>query len=313
MIPKYLSALLALTASALAQSTTSTTSAPPSTKTEWAPNGLGAVLDSGLNGLPHSPYTKDKWTWGTLPKFCFDKAKARGCDVYKVEAYNITYSDCNLGPTVMCRCEDAPVGIDDLATDFGKVPVKGRQWVRYVSAWAPSGDQIDPCAADGSDNNIGIYGFCNNKASVYFHEVGHSLDSWAVGNSGSAWSLGQDWRDRINLDSCVADGYAKSSYPESWAQAVTMAAYHANVQNIWTLQPTVSCMANQMNKAIDQVVNSNPLMKRVQGQTCNRIWPAEATVCMGPEAEAAGACAGISGVQAIEKAEKRTVEKRFFA
>jgi hypothetical protein len=170
----------------------------------------------------------------------------------------------------MCRCTNAQVSIDQLATDFGKIPVKARQWVNYVSAWSDSS-----CSAASGNNRIDIYGDCNNSASVYFHETAHSLDSWATGTNGAqAWSLGQDWQNRVSWDSCVSDYYAKASYPESWAQVAVMAAYHAGVQDIWTVTPSVGCMANQMNKVIDQLV-TNPIMKRVSGQTCDRWWPKE--------------------------------------
>ncbi|RPA86087.1 hypothetical protein BJ508DRAFT_349708 [Ascobolus immersus RN42] len=308
MVSKYLSIILAAASIAMAD-------APPSSKAEWAPapGGLGAVLNSGpnggLNGLPHSTYTKTKWPWGKLPKHCYDAAVGGKCDVYKVEAYDIQYSDCNLGANVMCRCETAQVTIDQLASDFGKVPVKARQWVSYVSAWPDSS-----CSAGSSNNRIDVYGDCTNSASVYFHEVAHSLDSWATGTNGAqAWSLGQEWRDRVSWDSCVSDYYAKASYPESWAQVAVMAAYHAGVKSVWELQPSMGCMANQMNKVIEQLVN-NPIMKRVAGQTCDRRWPDDETVCMGPDAVAAGACNGVARRDEIEAAEKaKRMEKRFIA
>lgn len=170
----------------------------------------------------------------------------------------------------MCRCSNAQVSIDQLATDFGKVPPKARQWVKYVSAYSDSS-----CSAGSGDNRLNIYGDCNNAVSVYFHEVAHSLDSWVLGTNGNgAWSLGSTWTNLYTSDWCVADNYAKASNPESWAQAAVMAAYHGNVQNIFNYNPSPQCMNNQLTKAIDQVITT-PFFKRTAGQTCDREWPKE--------------------------------------
>jgi hypothetical protein len=103
MFSNYLTLLLAVATTTFAQ-------APPASKTEWAPapGGLGAVLNGGtnggLNGLPHSPYTKTKWAWGKLPQHCYDKAVHDGkCDVYQVEAYDIQYDDVSSSPYQLQR------------------------------------------------------------------------------------------------------------------------------------------------------------------------------------------------------------------
>ncbi|RPA75844.1 hypothetical protein BJ508DRAFT_243029 [Ascobolus immersus RN42] len=272
------------------------TQAPPSSKSEWASNGVGAVVkvpNGGLNSIPYSAYTKTKWTWGKLPQHCYNAAMGGRCNVYDVEAYDIQYTDCS-EVNVMCRCSNAQVSIDQLANDFGRVPVKARQWANYVSAWsAPS------CSAASNDQKIDIYGDCNDQVGVYFHEVAHSLDGPLLAGIGAphAWSYGQEWQDLVALDTCVADNYARASYAESWAQVAVMAAYHANVQDIFTVSPSVGCIVNQVSKVIEQIVDT-PIFRRVAGQTCDRWWPKDPTVCMGPEAEAAGACIGITSTRA---------------
>lgn len=53
-----------------------------------------------------------------------------------------------------------------------------------------------------------------------------------------------------------------------------MAAYHANVQDIWTVTPSVACIENQITKVVEQLVDT-PIFKRVENQTCDRWWPKE--------------------------------------
>jgi len=49
-----------------------------------------------------------------------------------------------------------------------------------------------------------------------------------------------------------------------------MAAYNANVQSIWNHQ--VTCMANQVNKGIEQL---DGLLRYQSGARCNRVWAKE--------------------------------------
>ncbi|KAK3994462.1 hypothetical protein QBC44DRAFT_236125 [Cladorrhinum sp. PSN332] len=293
MAPTWIVALLGVFVlpAALAQS------GPSPTLAVKFPNGLN-VLDTGVNGglnaVVSSSYTRTKWAWGTLPKHCFDTASGNGyCNPYDVEVYDVKYSECNV-TTVFCRCNNSPLSIDQVATNFGRVPVKARQWIRYVSSYpAPQ------CSAWNSGNNMVYLGNCVNRQSVTFHEVAHTLDSWAVGLTGTSYSNTAPWKNIVAMGTCVPDSYAKSSWAESWAQVAVMTAYHYNVQSIWNLQ--VGCMADQQTKSIDQL---NNLYRRVAGQTCDRSWAKDPKVCMGPAARDSGNCAGVSSLSAQRIAEE---------
>ncbi|KAK3985817.1 hypothetical protein QBC44DRAFT_373682 [Cladorrhinum sp. PSN332] len=95
----------------------------------------------GLNGVCVPPGSHFKrLPWGTIPQFCFENATQallgdqRYCSPYDVEVYEVTYNDCADHPVVMCRCHNASVSIHQMLHDFGKVPVKARQYIRSLKA-----------------------------------------------------------------------------------------------------------------------------------------------------------------------------------
>ncbi|KAK4170151.1 hypothetical protein QBC43DRAFT_282746 [Cladorrhinum sp. PSN259] len=99
----------------------------------------------------------------------------RECDPHDLEVFDVNYGDCPGYANVICRCNDSPRSIWDVADDLGRVPVKARQWINHVSAFnAPK------CSAYSGGNRIAILGNCVGRASVPIHEVAHSLDGWAV-------------------------------------------------------------------------------------------------------------------------------------
>lgn len=159
------------------------------------------------------------------------------------------------------------MSINQLTEAIGKLPVKGRQWGLHFSHYVGNG-----CSAWASGVNLAILGNCGGVQSVWFHELTHILDSYALPNSnGNAYSLQNEWKQIVLKGSCVATAYArKSAFPESYAEAGIMTAYHGNVQSIWNLD--VGCMADQMGKNIEQL---SGLLTRQPGATCNRLWARE--------------------------------------
>ncbi|KAK3685243.1 conidiation-specific protein (con-13) [Podospora appendiculata] len=227
---------------------------PPESYAEAFPSGLD-VLDTysgGLNSLRYPRYTKTKWPWGKVPQYCYVDATGdtpNYCDVYHIEVYEITYSD---------------------------LPVKARQWNRYVASYNGS-----ECSAYSVTTDLSFFGNCQGKQSVFFHELTHNLDRWVAGaDLDASYSDTSDWADVISQDTCVTDGYAKSSWAEDYAQTGVVAAFDLKVASIDTLD--LSCMSNQI--------------ERVEGQlsgvltgtgSCDRAWALSPTVCMGDEAGAA--------------------------
>ncbi|KAM7187515.1 hypothetical protein V8F33_011162 [Rhypophila sp. PSN 637] len=247
-------------------------------------NGI-EVLNTGVNGglsaVPGSSYTRTRWAWGTIPRTCYNQAVEGYCNPYDMEIYDVKYSDCGT-PVTICRCNNAPMTINQLSDAIGKLPVKGRQWALYFSHFTGNS-----CSAWAAGVNIAILGNC--QQSAVFHELTHVLDSYALNTNGQAYSRQGEWAQIVLKGSCVATYYARGSgWPESYAEAGVMTAYHVNVRSIWDLD--VGCMADQMGKNIEQL---GGILKRQSGATCNRLWAKDPAVCMGPAARDAGNCPGL--------------------
>ncbi|KAK3328169.1 conidiation-specific protein (con-13) [Cercophora scortea] len=265
---------LTLSGAALAQD------GPPESYAEAFPDGLDALdtYSGGLNSLRYPRYAKTKWPWGKVPQYCYDDATGDTpdyCDVYHIEVYEIAYSDC-ASPTYVCRCNNSPMSIDTIARQYGKLPVKARQWNRYVTSYNGS-----ECSAYSVTTDLSFFGNCQGKQSVFFHELTHNLDRWVAGaDLDASYSDTSDWADVISQDTCVTDGYAKSSWGEDYAQTGVVAAFDLKVASVNTLD--VDCMSNQINKVEDQ------LSGVLTGTgSCDRAWALSPTVCMGDEAGAA--------------------------
>nr|CDP31669.1 Putative protein of unknown function [Podospora anserina S mat+] len=124
---------------------------------------------------------------GHVPKPCYDTAVANSyCDPHDIDVWDVTYIDnirlnfwkrCKVSK-LFCQCISSPTTIEILATDFGKVPVKARQWIDTVSSYP------GPKAAQPGTAEITLTSFRRLRRkvtlSVWFHEVAHSLDCWTT-------------------------------------------------------------------------------------------------------------------------------------
>lgn len=65
-----------------------------------------------------------------------------------------------------------------------QIPVSARQWIRFWSTYNGT------LSAGNGGNDITVFGDATDSTSIFFHEVAHSLDSWAMGPEyeGSAFS-----------------------------------------------------------------------------------------------------------------------------
>lgn len=123
MYTSVLTTALAASAATLLHLQPVAADAPPSSYGLAFPNGLHQLdTDSGgLNNVPHPSFSSSKWAWGTLPQVCFSAAtKNNYCNVYDVEVYDVTYSDCQQ-PWTVCRCNNANMDPNTLFTNIGFV------------------------------------------------------------------------------------------------------------------------------------------------------------------------------------------------
>lgn len=195
----------------------------------------------------------------------------------------------------MCRCNNANMTIGQIVSDFGKIPVRARQEVNIVHAIAQlSPDAADPCSAwaSGGHNDIAIQGPCQDRVSVYAHEVGHIVDWVVLGNNTEWWSEGTEWKDVVFKDTCVSDSYALNEWADNFAQVFVLAMFNYNVQNILKVHPELKCMTHAINKGLE--LTEDLLNDKFQHNKCDRAAPYEPEViCMGPEARKQGKCESI--------------------
>lgn len=168
----------------------------------------------------------------------------------------------------ICRCKTADVSVEEIARDFGRVPVRARQYIKTINARPDSS-----CGAAAAADHIYLYGPCGGKTSVYLHEVGHALDC-AAGLAKSVQGCVSDskpnWRDIVlEKDTCIPDEYANNVWGDNFAQYSVMAAYHHTVQDIWGAFPTgeIDCMRYGLEEAIELTRDIFPFNKE---NTCDR-------------------------------------------
>ncbi|KAK4184488.1 hypothetical protein QBC35DRAFT_466415 [Podospora australis] len=218
--------------------------------------GKDGVNGPGLNDMPLPSYTMTKRTNGLVPTPCVDIANNLNpeydvlCPVTSVEVYDVLYSDCPI-PKVICRCgNSSSVHTPDvLAQRLGRVPLKGRQLVRVLMNTVPLEPQ---CGAWANGADININGSCYSETqSAFLHEVGHLID-YRVGLDTSPytqpWSGRAAFTDAIATDNCVADWYAKQSYPEAFSEMAVITAWHLYRQHYKQLNPLIEntvCLDNQ--------------------------------------------------------------------
>ncbi|VDC04278.1 unnamed protein product [Peniophora sp. CBMAI 1063] len=192
-------------------------------KSTLFPDGLHDPL-SGLDNLPVPTFTTASVD---VPDICTSHASDSGCDT-TVEAYQVTIGDC-AEPWTLCRCADAQMDINAMATRFAQVPPGVRSYVGSALAVA-----ADSCSAGSSGDFIVFNGDCSQ--SVFDHESGHSLDQ----NT----SPSDTWTNALAASSCVPDDYANSSPAEDFAQVNVCYIYQ---QRVGTLPADPTCMQPQLD------------------------------------------------------------------
>jgi hypothetical protein len=157
--------------------------------------GTNALNDQGLSGWPIPSHNVTKWESGPFPEGCYNITSGQGnvagsCDVREMDVYDIRYDDC-AQPWTICRCpEAANEDINVLVTDLGQLPVRARDYVRYIVL-------SDHMMVDGQsslegislywDGDLVVYGNWSSVALIV-HETAHNLDFWVSGRGEAMYS-----------------------------------------------------------------------------------------------------------------------------
>lgn len=196
--------------------------------------GANVLEDLGLGDLPRVPSSVSTWDQGRLPVTCFDLIAEPDllggrCDPTLTTVHEVTYDDCE-EPWIICQCQDASGSVDRLIEDLGQLPVRARDYVRYVvmsDEKRLEGIYELQGSAVWWEGDLIIYG---NWSSVglFVHEVSHTMDYFVSGNAETPFSETREFEQILDDDTCVVDSYAKTTYSEAYAQAAVALAFDLN-------------------------------------------------------------------------------------
>jgi len=149
---------------------------PPLDKPVLNPSFPGGGLISLAWGLtfklPVTHSRRDMWGAGWIPEGCKWMAEFAKVNPADIEAFNVYYDDCP-DSWVLCRHKDSLMSQEKLATMFGQLPVRMRDYVRHMIA-LPGGNSGQSFGQD-----FLIRG--DVDLTVLVHEIGHNLDAYAYG------------------------------------------------------------------------------------------------------------------------------------
>ncbi|KAL4940480.1 hypothetical protein BDV06DRAFT_224053 [Aspergillus oleicola] len=229
--------------------------------------------------LPPTPATWEAWEYGWLPARCHDVAESfENQSPYDMEVYNVTYSDCDK-PWIMCRHKDAPLTLDQMIDNFGRLPVRMRNLVRTQLAF-PARDDGSLLAYTFTDLGDIVYtGDMYAYIRFWIHEVGHIRDA-QVDLSAGDYSASTAWLNEYNKDKYICDAYAQTNAAENFAQEVVVAEYDSIVPG------GIASLVENYEDIYHQYTAIETLMgdELYPGGTCDRLFEDDRLVCMGPEA-----------------------------
>lgn len=187
---------------------------------------------------------------GKIAEGCVERIKEEKLDIMDVDTYEVKYEDCDQ-PWYICVHKDAKnQTIDQAVENFGKVPVRMRQWVKDVTI---VDDKATNAYALG--NRIVMKGAPN--VATYIHEVTHCVDGGHGFKVNSGLSESKVWLDAYEKDSAVPDNYAQSNQAENVAQfpQIILTDLYVPGGSV-ALEENIDRVANQVRVAKEQGDNS---------------------------------------------------------
>lgn len=171
-----------------------------------------------------------------------------GCDVNQCinnqtsNVHQVSYED---GSNVMlCMCPEAVIDKDEIAYNFGYVPVFIRRWTEYLTSGSP-GICTNTGNAAYSTGVSTTYCISGMPQSVYVHEATHNYDM--TSDSSGLLSSRPQWQEAVNNDFCVPDIYADTDLSNDFAQVAVVWMYISAVSD------DISCMQNQMDTFMEWI------------------------------------------------------------
>lgn len=192
-----------------------------------APNDKGDTAYKKY--LPTHEAELSKWTNGKMPKVCYTLGvEMDKWDVADFTMYNVTFSDCEKSPFVLCYHVKAPKTPEEIATEVSRLPIGLRQATSTFMVY--SDDESDNPEYKGFIGAACPQGLIAGLSEAYFitsliHEIGHSVDCTFAspdsfpGGFGTEFSSTSAWQDAVDKDGIAVSPYGTTSYVENFGEA----------------------------------------------------------------------------------------------
>lgn len=197
-------------------------------------------LDQGLLNHLAPTYTTSfsEWGPGWIPADCKSVATQNGFSPSDFIPFNIEYPDCPGQPWVFCRHKDAPISEVTIIDQFGRLPVRMRQYMRHM-LFVPG-----PNHGGSNGGNTIIWG--GALITLFVHELAANLASHAFPSQYLPFPSSQVWTDALNSDTAVTDGQAQASAVEAFLQSLVVALYDKVVPGgIGSVEPNWQAIFHQ--------------------------------------------------------------------
>ncbi|KAK8069973.1 hypothetical protein PG994_006589 [Apiospora phragmitis] len=171
-------------------------------------NGFEPLLAANL---PERQYNISVWASGWIPSDCNGYASDHNVSAADFIIYQVQYSDCS-DPWILCYHKDSETSIQNIAKQFGRIPIQMREWVKHVvtipdtMGWAymDKGNTVYMRPSDAMQTTM-------------VHETAHAVDLNG-GYGGAALSGSALWAANYAQDTHVPDDYSRTDTVEDIAQ-----------------------------------------------------------------------------------------------
>ncbi|KAK8117223.1 uncharacterized protein PG998_005504 [Apiospora kogelbergensis] len=210
---------------------------------------------------------------GWIPSDCKGYAIDHNVKAEDFITFQVQYADCS-DPWIMCYHKDSETSMDNIAIQFGRIPIQMREWVKHVVTIP---DSTGWAYMDGANT---IYMKPSDKMqTTMVHETAHAVDLNG-GYNGSVLSGSDVWTSNYALDSHVPDPYSRTDTVEDIAQNTVVAVLNENVPGpnggFATVEPNWAGVFHQYATIITQARNTgrgNSMLVPGQNVACAHRMP----------------------------------------
>ncbi|KAK7943503.1 uncharacterized protein PG986_012616 [Apiospora aurea] len=238
--------------------------------------------------LPETKYNISVWARGWIPSDCNGYADSHNVSAADFIIYQVQYNDCG-DPWIMCYHKDSETSIENIAKQFGRIPIQMREWVKHVVTIP---DKMGWAYMD--KGNTVFMRPTDSMVTTMIHETAHAVDLNG-GYGGSLLSGSALWADNYAQDSHVPDDYSATDTVEDVAQSTVVAVLNENVQGpnggFATIEPNWQAVFHQYATITTQARNygrGNSMLVPGENVACAHRLPNSSPVAINTVARVLG-------------------------